>query len=226
MHAVERLKSFALVLLLGLSVNVFAATDLVTIDAVGRAPDREAAVNAALTEAIARVEGIEIVSERTRTDRSRQMLVRGADGTERKVVLDQNLSESVRSATAGLVDSYRVVSSRDLGGQVEVRVVANVATFKPPGAATHNTRRRIAIYPVNASGTYTFLGDRYRSEEISRRLTQSLVEAMTGSRRFAVLERDRADAVEEELAFLSDPAVRRREAIRLGQALGAAYVIS
>lgn len=226
MTALARIEAVFVIIALGLSGNALAATEFIGVEATGRGVDREAAVNAALTEAVGSVEGIEIVSDRVRSSSSRELMVRGSDGSKSRIVLDRNTAESVRTATQGLVESFRILHARDVSGQVEVRLEASIATFKAPGAARHTTRRRIAVYPVEADGTHAFLGERYSGREVGSRLTQSLVEAMTNTRRFAVLERDRAGAVEEELAFLSSPAVARREATRIGEAIGADYLLS
>lgn len=220
------LKAGLLAVLLGLSANALATTEVINVEATGRGADRQGAVTAALTEALGSVEGIEIVSQRDRSSSSRELMVRGADGSESQIVLDRNSAESVRTATQGFVEGFRILRSRDVNGQVEVRLEAKIATFKAPGAAAHSTRRRIAIYPVEVDGAHFFLGERYAGHEVSDRLTQRLVEAMTSARRFAVLERDHPEAIEEELAFLSDPAVARREATRIGEAIGADYLLS
>ncbi len=220
------LSAAVLIFLAGLSASVLASTEIVVVEATGSGSDRESAVNAALIEALSQVEGVEIVSERTRSSSARELMVRGADGRESQITLNRSSQEAVRTATEGFVDGFEVLRVRDLGGQIEVRLEARIATFKAPGAERHTTRRRIAIYPVEARGAHTFLGQRYGGQELGERLTQSLVEAMTGTRRFAVLERSRDNAIEAELAFLTDPTVARKEAARIGQAVGADYVLN
>ena len=206
--------------------QVLAATEIVSVEATGRGIDREEAINAALVEALGSVEGIEILSRRSLSSSSSELMIRGANGSESQIVLDRNSVNSVRTATEGFVEGFNVLGARDIDGQVEIRLEARIATFKAPGAATQTTRRRIAVYPVDVRGSHTFMGSQYGSQELQERLTQGLVEAMTGTRRFAVLERSRANAIEAELAFLRDPAVARIEATRIGQAVGADYLLT
>lgn len=225
-----RIVARARILLLGIalcfSAGAMASTEIISVEATGRGADRGGAINAALIEALGSVEGIEIVSERTRSSNSRELLVRGSDGNEREIILGRDSAESVRTATSGFVEGFRVLRARDVEGQVEVRLEARIATFKAPGAASHTTRRRIAIYPVQSDRAYSLFGERYSAQTLGERLTQSLVEAITGTRRFAVLERDRVGALQEELAFLSSRAVAPREASRIGEAIGADYLLN
>lgn len=211
---------------LGFSVVSPAATEIVTVEAEGAGVDREEAVFAALTAALGSVAGIEIVSEQTRGASSRELVVRSESGSQGKIVFDRNSSQSIRSATEGFIDSYRIISSTDRGSQIVVRLAADIATFATPGSASQDTRRRLAVYPTQSSGTYRFLGERVSGGEAGRLLTQKLVEAMTGTRRFAVLERERTRAIERELDFLLDPSTARGEATRIGQAVGADYLLT
>lgn len=203
-----------------------AATDIVTVEATGRGVDRQAAVYSALTEAMGRVEGIEITAERSRSSSSRQVVIKKSDGQEQQVVFDQSSSEAINAATEGIVDTYNVIRTRDVDNLIEVTIEADIATFKAPGPRRDETRRRMAIYPVQASGTFTFLDKRYSASAIASRLTQQLTEAMTGTRRFALLEREQTEAIESELEFLDSPDAARGEAVRIGEAVGADYLMN
>ena len=203
-----------------------AATEFVTVEATGRGVDRQAAVYSALTEAIGRVEGIEISAERSRSSSSRQIVVKKSDGQEQQVIFDQSSSEAINTATDGIVDTYDVIRTRDIDNLIEVTIEADIATFKAPGPRRDETRRRMAIYPVQASGTFNFLDRRYNASAVANRLTQQLTEAMTGTRRFAILERERTEAIEAELEFLDSPDAARGEAVRIGEAVGADYLMN
>ncbi|AUB78254.1 hypothetical protein BBH56_03485 [Spiribacter roseus] len=212
--------------LLYLPTLAIGSSEIVSVEAMGRGANRAEAINAALVEAVSRVEGINVISERKRSSSSREVVVRDANGSERKIAFDRTMSGSVRTATDGLVESFRILQNRTLDGMSEVQLEVDIASFEAPGSATHTTRRRIAVYPVSASGSYTVLGKKLPASVVSSRLTQRLVEAFTGTRRFAVLERSRSEALDTELEFLTKPVVARREAARIGEAIGADYLVT
>lgn len=220
------IKTFVLSVLLYVPTFAPGATEIVTVEAIGRGVDRAEAINAALIEAVSRVEGIEIVSDRTQSSSSREVVVRDAEGSQREIALGRTMSGSVETATGGLVESFSILQSRRLDEVIEIRLQADIASFQAPGSSTHTTRRRIAVYPVDSAGRYLFLGETLAGGLVSSRLTQRLVEAFTGTRRFAVLERSRSEAVEKELDFLTKPVVARPEAARIGEAIGADYLVT
>lgn len=69
-------------------------------------------------------------------------------------------------------------------------------------------------------------GERLAPGDASRRLTQSLVRAFVGSRRFSVLDRDMRDAIAAEQRFVASGQVPLEQKAMLGRNLGADYLVT
>lgn len=219
---------FALAVLLsgGLWSPLWATTETVTVEVVGRGLDRDEAILAGLTEALRQVRGVQVVSTQQRSTRDLEVVVRNESGGAETVRFERTQSGQIEATTEGLIDGYQLLSAVPRNPGMEVRLRVDVPVFRGPGSESYNARRRLAVYPVVSAARPTLLGTGVIGEHVADRMTQSLIRAVTGTRRFAVLERERTREIEQEMALLADPATPLREAVRVGQAVGADYLLN
>src|SRR5690625_7638689 len=100
-----------------------------------------------------------------------------------------------------------------------VRMRVNLPVYKVPGAATHESRRTLAVYPFEAEQGLWLLGEQVAADRAASRMTQAVVRSVTQTRRFAVVERERSEAILKERRLLSDPRVTVRAKALLGEHL-------
>jgi curli biogenesis system outer membrane secretion channel CsgG len=179
--------------------------------AEGSGPTRDAALTSALLSAVEQVTGV-AVGTRDVAMRSFALIV--TDRTDTFIVSETARQEIAR-VSGGIVRSYRVVDARPDGTNTLVRIEAEIAVFR----ATQDqaaTRRRIAVSEfVDQNGRRTTFGDQLR---------ERLVQYLTQSRRFAVLDRSNLAAYDREMAVLaSDSPLTER--VRIGQVLGTDYIV-
>ena len=125
--------------------------------------------------------------------------------------------------TKGVLKSYKVVSNRtDPRGFTRIQVEAEVSQYE----AKESNRLRLAVLPfaLNDVGTALTAGTPSVAT-IRRRLSLGLVNLLTSSRKFAILEREFDSSRQAELQRLSAGRVPATERARLGQEIGADYVL-
>lgn len=194
------------------------------------------AVLAALAEATLQVCGVVI---RTRTLSE----VEAVDDGEIRITERLNrMIEATPGAEACRFDGYDVVATRGLAPDVAAEVRARYGVYRVPGPDME--RRRIAVleFPIGEVHLAGVGGGRERLEGgavvergvgVDFRLVRNLedrfraqIEAyLTQGRRFGVLDRDRPDVFEAERQLLQSGDVDPRERARLGQVMGADYLV-
>ena len=184
----------------------------VTVD--GEAASKEAAIAKALVEALQQVTGVAI----TATQQSGVALtaIAQSDGTAAAQLTEASQAELIRQ-TNGVVRSYRILNVEQMPGLpvvVHIAVVIEKYTTKGLG---NDSRRRLAVAPfTDANGKTNAQGLRFQ-----QRLSAYLVQ----TRRFAVLDRSNDAAYESEMALIASNTVTPAERARLGQVIGADYVV-
>ena len=214
-------------LLLSSSLLAFSSTSIETVqvEVLGHGSTRQEATFDALAEAVRQVHGVEITAQRSLTSSSRELTFTDADGAQTSLALSADQSGNVTANTEGYISGYRVLSATPHNPGFSVRLRVDLPVYRGPGMRTHETRRKMAVYPFDASPGLRLFGQQLDPAMVSERLTQAVVQSITQTRRFAVLERERTQAIHEERRLLSDPSVPAYEKARLGATLGADYVV-
>ena len=203
-----RFLAMALLLLLALPAGAVP----VEVDAEGSGSSREAAVGRALVSAIQQVGGTSVQAETVLAQASAHISTEQGS----RVELSASVQSAIQQQAGGIVRSYRVLSvEREPDGLFLARLKVVIERFEPT-TTSGETRRRLVI---------TEFRDEYgRPSEFGRQLREALLQHLTQSRRFAILDRDANAAYEQEMALLqrSAPLV---EQVRVGQVLGADYLV-
>lgn len=191
-----------------------------TVEVTGRGNTLEAAIKNALVEAIQQVNGIEIES---RNLRKQLEFVRAAGNDLRSLTTDEYQS-AISTAAKGFIKRYEVISqsgiSTDLT-EVAVRAVVNRYV-----AGVGSSRKRIAVLPFRTGeGPYRVGEHPVAGTSLERQWRSLLIEHLVQSRRFSVLDREFSLETQMERDRLKKPQSRPEERVRLGQELGADYIV-
>lgn len=217
----KKIVAFLLIFAVGLCAEVVTKTTTQSADGTGSGSTREEAVNNAIIEALGKIGGVKIDSNKLFVTNS----VASSDGS----FIKDSYSSGISRATNGKIDGFDIVGVREIGGGYEADVTIKKITtskkYKAPGLDPNN-RRKMAILPVFVSqNSYEFLGGFMGSAYIAEPLTQAIINQMTQTRKFTILDRannSQIYAVEE--AIIRSKSAKKDEILKLGNVLGADYL--
>jgi TolB-like protein len=184
------------------------------INAEGTGATQDAAVSGALASAIQQATGVAIDVAQFSDLQATSLMTESTHET----TIVQAAQDTIRKTAGGFVRSYRITSVEATpNGSFTAEVSVDVEVFRAKGLG-NETRRRIAVAmfatPGNRPGpTADLLRDR-----IAAHLTQS--------RRFAVVDRSQDAAYAQEMQLLQSGNAPVTERARLGQVIGADYIVT
>ena len=224
MHFSSMFKRTVLAALLGFgAASLAAGVRMQTVEAVGSGATRTEAINAALTEAVSKVNGLSISAKDQSAIAAASETRAEDDVSHTKSATLEAASREVQTATAGYVRQYQILSiSTDPKTQtVEAKLSVDVNTFDG-GKATN--RMRIAVLPFKIEGAQKVTPE--QQKQFLLNANQAAVSYLTSTRHFAVLDRDFAGERMNELRSLLSPDVRPEERARLGNTLATDYILT
>jgi len=189
-----------------------ASYELVSREATGYGDSEDAAIVAALVEAVRQFQGLTIEAEKT----LRVSLVE----TESKQELRTQLEENIRSKSKGQIHSYEVISVTPKDRRWTANLRVSLPEYRSPGP-DRSSLRSIAILPFRDSIPHSNLP----TATLSHRWGAKLVSHFAQSRRFRVLDREFANEFTSEEALLRQGETPVSELVRIGQKIGADYVV-
>lgn len=180
----------------------------------------EAAVNEALVEAIARVHGKTISSEKL----TESLEVSASDGKQQEYFAADAYQSQVREKTQGMVLGFDVINSEQISdSKWSVTLNVKVADYKKSAIAD---RQRIAVLPFRTGkNSFSLAGQSLKSDTVARSLNTAITEKLVTTRKFAILDREFDDAAQDELSRLAITSIAPAELARLNQGLIADYLL-
>ena len=185
--------------------------DVIQIDVEASGATREEAITASLTSAIEQVTGVSVKSASVSIQK-----YESTSSSTTTINLSEASQKDIRKASGGVVQNYRVLKMDPENSHYVAKVSVTVEVFEPVGI-NPDSRRKVAVLGFSGDG-----GNPHSLGEVFR---QKLVNYLTQTRRFAVLDRSNVEAFNDEKSFLQSDNVPITERVKLGQALGADYVI-
>lgn len=173
------------------------------------------AITNGLIQALEQVRGVSMVSVQLAVSE----LAAEVKGDERSATMNERHQAATGKLTGGYVSSYRVLSVMG-AAPVSALMSVTVEVFEPKGLG-NETRRRIAVMAFATSGA-SAKSPSPLADALRDRITSHLVQA----RRFAVVDRAQDGAYAQEARLLSGDNVPMAERARLGQVIGADYVVT
>jgi len=184
------------------------------------------AIQNALIEALKQSKGVTIDSKKIFEKKLREKSLSQENFSSHEVEINARHQSSVKEATKGLVQEYKVTnSSRISGNEWQVKLAVKLTRYKTPGISP-NSRRKIAVIPFRTTATsYFFEGKSIPAQELSRQLAQNLITEITQSRRFSVLDREYIEEYLQEKQLIISPDAPLSEQMKLGEVLGVDYLL-
>jgi hypothetical protein len=135
--------------------------------------------------------------------------------------MESSFRQNVERATRGIIKSYRVVDKKVSAGsgQLCVTLVATIPSYRP---SEQLKRLKLAVVPVTVHPQLARIPDaRKFADDVS-----SAIEAhLTGTRRFAMLDRRFGAQTQRELSNIIGGATPIEETVKLGLSAGADYIV-
>lgn len=206
-------------------MSVLAKTELVEKQTIGYGADYQEALTSALMDAVRQVRGLQVSSEK-QLKLDFQHLIK--DKTENKKAT-VGIEEDIFTRSKGWVQSYSVISTekpKDNNDTWKVTILAKIP--KHESAMKDDKRDSIAVMPFRFSHP-TFavdeLGKPSNAYQMSGRIRDRILTAFTQTQQFAVVNRSFGNEFANEKALLSSDNVSPSEASRLGNVVGADFMI-
>jgi len=217
----------ASILFLLLSSPLSAAVLTTTITVNGYGSSYSEAIQNALIEGLKQTKGVSIESQKVFAKSIKEQAIVSSDGNaSHKVAIEKGSQYAVREATKGIIHNYQILNSdREDDEQWNVQVEIQMQQYQTPGISPHRLRK-IAVIPFRAnSENMDVFGNKISGEALTRKLSQQLVNELTQSRRFTVLDREYMyEYLKERNLDLSANAALS-EQVKVGEALGVDYLL-
>jgi len=194
--------------LFGLQWNTaFAASniEIVTVQVEGKGANRQFAIDNGLVQAISQVNGLRITEQA-------QLITQ-----INNVTVTTQMQSAILNNNA--IKSWKIISEKKTDDFYIVKLSVDVPKFKP---SLDSKRLKIAIVPFRISNE---VGDKKMAGSLQGNLTTELENFLTQTSRFTMLDRSFLSDQSNELAFINNASVNINEYAKLGNRLGADYLI-
>lgn len=204
----------------------------VTAKGVGMTPG--AAVNEALKNAIMQVNGVSIDASSANLNVIAKAATtvdvyseQGHDWAKANATLQgQAYADQIVAESKGVISSFRIVNiaapTTKEGGSYTVDIEAKVAKFTAPA---DSGKIKIVIAPIRSKVSSFDIGGRaVPADQVLEALHRQIVDALTQTGRFTVLDRQYSDEIQNELYMIDSGQSVKTDMAKLGQALTADLV--
>ncbi|HXA48584.1 MAG TPA: CsgG/HfaB family protein, partial [Burkholderiaceae bacterium] len=205
----------------------------VVVQASGSGISPGAAVNEAIKSAIMQVNGTTMVANSANLNVSAQATANidvetanGTDSAKATGTLQSNtFADQIVSQSKGVVSSFKVLKATppaQPGGTYTVDIEASVAKFAAP---KDSGKIKIVIAPLHSDkATFNIGGRQVRAEDVLNPIRQQIIDSLSQSGRFTVLDRQFEGDIENELDMIDSGKTTNADFAKMGQALSADLV--
>jgi curli biogenesis system outer membrane secretion channel CsgG len=148
-----------------------------------------------------------------------------ASGQTEESLRGSAFAEAIATRSKGTISNFRLVSLTEpaaAGQPYKASVEAAIAKFTAPA---DSKKIKIVISPLHLpANEFDIGGTRVAASEIAEEVRQRLIDALTASGRFSVLDRDFGPEVQSELDLVASGQTPSDEMAKLSQALSADIV--
>jgi len=228
---------------LGLVTPVYAGTEIVTREVTGYGETEKLAVIDALIEGISQVLGISVAAKDELRSEFTEVIKEEGGQSESSLLATTEMKEEISTQSKGYVKTYEILSVVFLPDDGHFKAVLSVQIPKYVAADQGRSKMRtIAVLPFRDLSTgqlststaavlvvgkqaSTSKQKESSSLSLSRQLNQNLISELTQARKFRVLDREYLAELTGEQNVLKSDDVAMEETLRLGQNLGADYLV-
>ena len=213
---------FFLILIITLFLNInssFAKLSTIEVSTEGTGTTKQLAILDGLKNAITQVNGA-VVGASTAVSISE---VSSSQDQNSSYESSQAFQQNIKSATKGVVQGFDVISvtqNPDLGNLFVIEMNVKVAKYKK---SKQLKRLRMAVSNFYISKD---LSKSKTANKFAFDVQDKLIDLLTQTRKFAMLDRQFLKDQQKELNFINSPDVPTEEMARLGNKAGTDYIIT
>lgn len=224
-YRIYSILAFTLIFTFGTILEARPNGEEVRVTAKGFGNSPTDAVQSALAEAAKQLFGVAIEVDEVR----KQTSIETSDNQGDSFAYADSSARDIRLETPrGIIQSYRILNVGEglSGSGFEANVEVTGLRYQSATGGQSADRISIAVLPFGTVLKDFPVGEKLLNpEEGSRQLVQALINEFAQSRKFAVLDREFVDEILSEKNLLRSDQVALGEQIRLGQELGADFLI-
>jgi curli biogenesis system outer membrane secretion channel CsgG len=218
-----------LLLVAALSSSAIAAEHWVEVTSKGQGPSRDKAIENGLYLAVCKVQGVAVSSVITTAKvRTGAFDVARDKETGSKKISVEDVSANLAGTLAvsesrGLVKTYDIVEEKQINPDTyEVNLKVQVYDYQSPEDAK---KLRLAVFPMESTDDHRFGTVTITGKRLGEQFSQYLNTILARNEKFTVLDRDTQAAILKEKRILMGPDAPVADKMRLGEALGADYMV-
>ena len=215
---VTRALCLALILSVVVTSPSMARLEIVEVNSEGLGINMRDAILDAIKSAVSMVNGVEVASET-----SLQTVSVSAETNESTAYAASSaFAEQISTATKGVVESYDIISyeqNEQLGNNYVVQLAVKVSKYKE---SKQLKRLKMAV-----SGLYIHndVTDKANADAVAADIQNDVIDYLTQTRRFAMLDRSNLSDTQAELNLIASPGMATKELARLGNRVGTDYLV-
>ena len=213
-HKLSRVFFFILIYV----ICVGGQMSYVPVDSQGSGISRKDAIADALQDAVSQVNGAEIAAEMSSSLKEDTSDKNGKE----EYSLEESFQENVKKKTKGVIRSWKLLSEEKEESEDGLWVVNLNVTVAQYKLSKQLERLRITVAPFQISPT---VSDETLATKFMESFPNGLVGYLSQSRRFALLDRDFLENQSQELDFIKRGDVRAEELAKLGNKVGADFIV-
>ena len=193
------------------------SVETVELQSQGIGATQRDAVLDGVREAVSMVNGMAMAAETSLTELTAEVTTE----SDSAFLMSSAFMEQISTATSGIVERYEILSSgRDAGtGLVTVDLMVRVARYE---TSTQLDRLRMALSAMRNDNN---VQDRAAAAVFAEDLQDGVIDYLTQTRRFAMIDRQLMADTQAELNFVATANVPTRELARLGNQVGTDYLV-
>jgi curli biogenesis system outer membrane secretion channel CsgG len=215
-----------LIFFLTTAYSASAEVEVEKVTVFGYGNTRVQAVQSGLIEAIKQRKGVSIDVVRNYERQMNKQSFSINDVDVNITDFNNKSNNNIEEVTSGTIQNYNIINiveNKDNEWEVQLEIIFK--KYRAPGITPHG-RRKIAIMPFRTlMPSYKVNSDRYTDGAFSKNFNQHLTNHLTQSRRFTVLDREYIDEYLTERAVILSNHSSTDEQVKLGEALGADYIV-
>ena len=190
---------------------------VVTVSITGVGFNSKDAIKDGLVQAISQVNGLQMSSQ---TSSSMVSFETVKDGDE-TFASSSSFQEKVKQNTKGVIQSWQIISvgKNQSGEMFEAKLNVNVSKLQ---LSSELKRMRFVVSPVKINNQ---IKDRSSAKSFEKIFNSQLRSMLVKSNRFALLDRKNSKEIDKEINFIKGSNVRTEELAKLGNKVGADYII-
>ncbi len=227
MKTLTALRRMLLAMLMGIMLTVSAiiphpaqargGVEFVSVQSQGLGTTQRDAVLDGVREAVSMVNGMAIASQTSLAELTTEVTT----DTDSAFLMSSAFMEQVSTATSGVVEGYDILSSSEDAstGLVMVELSVRVARYT---SSRQLDRLRMALSAMRIDNN---VQDRVAATEFAEDLQDGVIDYLTQTRRFAMIDRQLMAETQAELNFIARADVPTRELARLGNQVGTDYLV-